>query len=68
MAGRDVALRDIIDYQLIAWDSCLYNAALHREELLRNFYRVGQRQMARTEPVGHSSSQPISAIPARRAS
>jgi len=45
-------LRDIIDYQLIAWESCLYNAALHRDELLRNFYRVGQRQVARSEPWG----------------
>jgi hypothetical protein len=45
-------LRDIIDYQLIAFESCLYNAALHREELLRSFYRVGQRQVARTEPWG----------------
>ena len=45
-------LRDIIDYQLIAFESCLYNAALHREELLRNFYRIGQRQAARTEPWG----------------
>ena len=44
-------LRDIIDYQLIAWDSCLYNASLHRTELLRNFYRVGQRQIARTDPA-----------------
>jgi hypothetical protein len=44
-------LRDIIDYQEIAWDSCLYNAALHRTELLRNFYKVGQRQVARTEPA-----------------
>ena len=39
--GGTWRLRDIIDYQLIALDSCLYNAALHREELLRNFYRVG---------------------------
>jgi Zinc carboxypeptidase len=45
-------LRDIIDYQLIAWDSCLYNAALHRTELLRNFYRVAERQVARNEPWG----------------
>src|SRR5262249_39665221 len=45
-------LRDIIDYQLIAWESCLYNAAIHREELLRNFYRVGKRQVARTSPWG----------------
>ena len=49
--GGTWRLRDIIDYQLIAWDSCLYNAALHRAELLRNFYRVGQRQIARTDPA-----------------
>jgi hypothetical protein len=49
--GGPWKLRDIIDYQLIAWDSCLYNAAIHRTELLRNFYRVGQRQIARTEPA-----------------
>ncbi|HUA59200.1 MAG TPA: M14 family metallopeptidase, partial [Verrucomicrobiae bacterium] len=45
-------LRDIIDYQEIAWDACLYNAAIHRDELLRNFYKVGQRQAARTDPWG----------------
>jgi hypothetical protein len=50
--GGTWRLRDIVDYQLIAWDSVLYNAALHREELLRNFYRVGERQVARTEPWG----------------
>ena len=49
--GGPWRLRDIIDYQLIAWDSCLYIAALHRTELLRNFYRVGQRQIARTDPA-----------------
>jgi len=49
--GGPWKLRDIIDYQLVAFDSCLYNAALHRTELLRNFYRVGQRQMARTDPA-----------------
>jgi hypothetical protein len=49
--GGSWRLRDIIDYQLIAFDSCLYNAALHRTELLRNFYRVGQRQIARTDPA-----------------
>jgi len=50
--GGRWGLRDIIDYQLIAFDSCLYNAAIHRAELLRNFYRVGVRQVARTEPWG----------------
>ncbi len=43
-------LRDIIDYQLIAFESCLYNAAIHREDMLRNFYKVGQRAVARTTP------------------
>jgi zinc carboxypeptidase len=50
--GGTWRLRDIIDYQLIAWESCLYNAALHREELLRSFYKVGQRQIARNDPWG----------------
>jgi hypothetical protein len=45
-------LRDIVDDQLIAMESCLYQAALHREDLLRNFYRVGQRQVARKSPWG----------------
>jgi hypothetical protein len=31
-------------------ESCLYQAAIHREELLRNFYRIGQRAVARTSP------------------
>jgi hypothetical protein len=43
-------LRDIIDYQLIAMESCLYQAAVRREDLLRNFYKVGQRQVARKTP------------------
>ena len=50
--GGEWHLRDIIDYQLIAFESCLYEAAIHREELLRNFYRVGRRASARTEPAG----------------
>jgi Zinc carboxypeptidase len=50
--GGTWRLKDIIDYELIAWDSLLYNAALHREELLRNFYRVEQRQTDRSKPWG----------------
>ena len=49
--GGEWRLRDIIDYQLIAFESCLYQAAIQREELLRNFYRVGQRAIARKEPA-----------------
>jgi Zinc carboxypeptidase len=45
-------LRDIIDYQLVAMESCLYNAAIRREDLLRNFYKIGQRQVARKSPWG----------------
>ena len=36
-------LQDIVDNQLITFESVLYNAALRREDLLRNFYRIGQR-------------------------
>jgi hypothetical protein len=50
--GGTWRLKDIVDYQMIAWDSLLYNAALHREELLRNFYRVEQRQVDRAKPWG----------------
>jgi hypothetical protein len=50
--GGTWRLKDIVDYEMIAWDSLLYNAALHREELLRNFYRVGQRQLERARPWG----------------
>ncbi|MDQ6706350.1 MAG: M14 family metallopeptidase, partial [Acidobacteriota bacterium] len=49
--GGTWRLRDIVDYQQIAFESCLYNAAIHREEMLRNFYRVGQRAIARTTPL-----------------
>jgi hypothetical protein len=49
-AGGTWRLRDIIDYQQIAFESCLYNAAIHREDMLRNFYKVGQRAIARTTP------------------
>lgn len=48
--GGEWRLRDIIDYQLIAMESCLYQAAIHREELLRNFYRIGERAVARVSP------------------
>ncbi len=50
--GGTWRLRDIMDYQLIAFESVMYNASLHREELLRNFYRVAKRQTARNEPWG----------------
>jgi hypothetical protein len=48
--GGTWRLLDIIDYQLIAMESVLYQAAVRREDLLRNFYKVGQRQIARKSP------------------
>jgi hypothetical protein len=51
--GGEWRLRDIIDYQLIAFESLLYQAAIQRETLLRNFYRVGQRAIARISPWGY---------------
>jgi hypothetical protein len=50
--GGTWRLRDIVDYQLISMESCLYNAAVRREDLLRNFYKIGQRQVARKAPWG----------------
>lgn len=43
-------LSDIIDYQMTAFESVLYNAAIHREDMVRNYYKVGQDQVARTTP------------------
>ncbi len=48
--GGEWRLRDIIDYQLIAWESCLYQAALRHEDLLRNFYGIGWRAVHRKDP------------------
>jgi hypothetical protein len=48
--GGTWRLRDIIDDQLVAFESCLYNAAIHREDMLRHFYEIGQRAIARTSP------------------
>ena len=48
--GGTWRLRDIIDYQLLAFESCLYQAATRRPDLLRNFYEVGRRSIARPSP------------------
>ena len=48
--GGEWRLRDIIDYQLIAWESCLWQAAVRKEDLLRGFYQIGVRALERTSP------------------
>lgn len=49
--GGEWSVRDIVEYQLVAFESCLYNAALHREDLLRNFHRISQRVISRRTPT-----------------
>ncbi|MGA2880733.1 MAG: M14 family zinc carboxypeptidase [Bryobacteraceae bacterium] len=48
--GGTWRIGDIVDYQLIAFESLLYQAAIRRMDLLRNFYQVGERAVARTSP------------------
>ena len=48
--GGTWRIGDIVDYQLIAFESLLYQAAERRVDLLRNFYEVGERAVARTSP------------------
>lgn len=45
--GGTWRLRDIVADQLIAFESVLYSAAVRRADLLRNFYRIGQRVVER---------------------
>ncbi|MCW5981505.1 MAG: hypothetical protein KIT09_25695 [Bryobacteraceae bacterium] len=58
--GGNWTLRDIVDYQLIAWESCLYQAAVRRRDLLTSFYRIGVRAVERTSPYAFviPASQP----------
>ncbi|HTW66816.1 MAG TPA: M14 metallopeptidase family protein [Bryobacteraceae bacterium] len=48
--GGTWRIGDIVDYQLIAFESLLYQAAIRRSDLLRNFYEVGRHAVARTSP------------------
>ncbi|MBK9166686.1 MAG: peptidase M14 [Bryobacterales bacterium] len=48
--GGEWRLRDIVEYQMLAFESCLRQAAMRRESLLRNFYRVQKNQVERQEP------------------
>ncbi len=48
--GGTWKIGDIVDYQLIAFESLLYQAAIRRTDLLRNFYEVNERAVARTSP------------------
>jgi hypothetical protein len=43
-------LRDIIDYQEIAWESLLYQAAARRSDMLRYFYEINKHGVERNSP------------------
>jgi hypothetical protein len=51
--GGTWTLGDIVSYQLIAFESLLYQAAIRREDLLRNFYDVNARAVAQTSPYAY---------------
>ncbi len=48
--GGTWRIGDIVSYQLIAFESLLYQAAIRRADLLHNFYEIGRRAVARTSP------------------
>ena len=48
--GGTWRIGDIVDYQLVAFESLLYQGAIRRTDLLRNFYEVNARAVARTSP------------------
>ena len=41
--GGEWRLADIVDYQLVAFESVLHTAAKRRHDLLRNFHKIGTR-------------------------
>ncbi|MBL8209845.1 MAG: hypothetical protein JNK87_04005 [Bryobacterales bacterium] len=48
--GGEWRLRDIIDYQLIAWESLLWQSAVRREDMLRAFYTILKKASERRGP------------------
>ncbi|MBI3211040.1 MAG: peptidase M14 [Candidatus Solibacter usitatus] len=48
--GGEWKVGDIVDYQLTAWESLLWQAATRREDMLRNFYRILRTAATRTSP------------------
>lgn len=49
--GGTWTLRNIVDDQLIAMESVLWQAAVRRDDLLRSFYEIGRHAVARTSPA-----------------
>jgi len=47
--GGEWHLRDIVDYQLVAFFSIANNAAIYRERYLNNFYQIGENTLHHTD-------------------
>lgn len=43
-------LRDIIDYQEVAWESLLYQSAVRRSDMLHYFYEINRHNVERSTP------------------
>jgi hypothetical protein len=43
-------LRDIVDYQEVAWESLLYQSAVRRSDMLGYFYEINRHNVERTSP------------------
>jgi hypothetical protein len=48
--GGEWRQRDIVDYQLIAFESLLFQAAYRREAFLKSFWEIHKKAVARTSP------------------
>ena len=57
-AGGRWSIGDIVHDQLIAIESCLFEAAQRRQRLLENFYQVGRDATARTSPFAYLIPMP----------
>ncbi len=56
--GGRWTIGDIVHDQLIAMESCLYEAAQRRQRLLANFYQAGRDSTARTSPFAYLIPMP----------
>lgn len=48
--GGTWRLRDIIDYQEVAWESLLYQSAVRRSDMLHYFYEINRHNVERSTP------------------
>jgi hypothetical protein len=51
--GGEWKLRDIVDYQLIAYESVLHHVAQNRAQYVRNFYQLGKRALVAAGPFAY---------------